>query len=167
MVAALIAIGLVAAVVLPRHSFVSASPRTSPSPDLHSEAAVIAAVKHYYEVEAAARKSGDESLIDTVTDGQGSFASQNFRTFIAEQAARGKRSVVLHTYFSDWRVTLDVNTATAVYTSWIRGHDIDARSGAALESDVQTSKGVYRMTLHLSRGAWRVVERDLLKDNVA
>jgi hypothetical protein len=163
-VAMLIVAGLTAAVVLPRHpAIASASP--TPSPDLHSKAAVIAAVKNYYQVETAGRRAGDASLIDTVSTGPGSLVSQNFRTFIAEQGARGKRSVILQTYFADWKVTVAGDTAVALYTSWLRGHDVSASTGQPLEADTETSKGAYKMTLRLEGGRWRAVERDLLRDN--
>jgi hypothetical protein len=165
-VAALLAVALGAAAYF---SFVRGSggfgPSPSPSADIHSKEAVIAAVKHYYDVEAQARKTGNADLIDPVTIGHASLASQNFRAYVAEQAAQGKRSVVVHNYFADWHVAIDRDKATATYSFWLAGHDTDL-SGKAIEPDNTTSRGLYRMRLQLTRGIWLVAERDLLQDNV-
>ena len=53
----------------------------------------MAAVRHYYQVEAEARKTGNADLIDPVTTGHSSLASQNFHVFIAEQAANATAGI--------------------------------------------------------------------------
>jgi hypothetical protein len=165
-VAAVLAVGLGAAAyfTLARGS---AGPAPAPSPivDIHSKEAVMAAVRHYYDVEAEARKTGNADLIDPVTIGHESLASQNFHAYIAEQAAQGKRSVVVRNYFRDWQVAINKDQSTATYTFWLAGHDTDL-SGKAIEPDNTTTRGSYRMRLQLSGRLWLAVERDLLKDNV-
>jgi hypothetical protein len=141
----------------------SASP--TPTVDLHSKEAVIAAIKHYYEVEAESRKTGNADLIDAVTIGHNSIASQNFHAFIAEQTAKGRRGVVLENYYADWATQALSDTATAQYKFWLRGYDTDL-AGKRVEPDNTTTKGSYRMQLQLLGGHWLVAERDLLADNV-
>jgi hypothetical protein len=141
------------------------SPSPTPSVDLHSKEAVIAAIKHYYAVEAEARRTGNADLIDAVTIGHNSIASQNFHTFIAEQTASGRRGVVLQNYYADWATKVDRETATAEYKFWLTGYDTDL-AGRRVEPDNTTSKGSYRMRLQLTGGYWLVAERDLLQDNV-
>ena len=142
-----------------------ASPSPTPSVEIHSKEAVIAAVKHYYDVEAEARKTGNADLIDALTVGHTSLASQNFHAFIAEQTALGRRGVVLHNYYRDWQVSVAPEQATVTYTFWLTGHDTDL-SGKPVESDNTTSKGSYRMRMRLVRAHWLAVERDLVADNV-
>jgi hypothetical protein len=145
---------------------VGASPSPIPSVEIHSKEAVIAAVKHYYDVEAEARKTGNADLIDPVTIDHASIASQNFHAFIAEQTAKGKRSVTANNYYQDWAVSVRGDTAEANFTFWAKGHDVDLKTGQPLEADVTTSKGRYLMKLQLRTGAWLAVERQLLRDNV-
>ena len=146
--------------------YVGATSSPTPSPDIHSKEGVIAAVKHYYNIEAEARKTGNADLIDPVTIGPASLASQNFHAFIAEQTAKGKRSVTARNYYNDWAVSFGGDRTEARYTFWATGHDIDLATGGALEADVTTSKGKYLMTMQLKRGVWLAVERQLLQDNV-
>jgi len=95
-VAILMAAGLgLAAYLGLRYSTTATTPSPALSFDLHSKEAVVAAIRHYYEVEAKARETGNGSLIDAVTTGAGSLASQNFKAFIAAQAAANRRSVVV------------------------------------------------------------------------
>ena len=149
-----------------RHPNSASAPAMRPSPDLHSPEAVMAAVRHYYEVEAKARKTGDGSLIDSVTTGPDSLASQNFKAFIAEQTAANRRSVILENHFDGWTISTTGDGATAIYSFWLRGHDLDAGSGQAVEVDSLTSKGRYRMHMQFARGRWLSSERQLLQDNV-
>ena len=149
-----------------RQTKTATTPSPTPSLDIHSEMAVTAAVHHYYDVEAEARRSGNSDLVDGATIGHDSVASYNFRLFMQEQAKKGRRSVVLESHFDNWSVTLDGDRATANYVIWLRGHDTDATSGNPVEPDQDTSKGSYRMDLLLQAGVWRVVQRQLLQDNV-
>jgi hypothetical protein len=165
-VAVLLAIGVGTAAYFTLGRSTSGSASPTPTVDLHSAAAVMAAIRHYYEVEDRARESGNPSLIDSVTIGHDSLASQNFQAFISDQTAKGKRSVTVANYYSDWSVSLSGDQATAGYIFWARGHDVDISSGRPLEADVTTTKGSYRMTLQLHGGAWLAVERQLLQDNV-
>jgi hypothetical protein len=144
---------------------IGSSPSPTPSIDLHSKEAVIAAIKHYYEVEAEARKTGNADLIDVVTIGHNSIASQNFHAFIAEQTDKGRRGVVIQNYYADWATQIASDTATAEYKFWLRGYDTDL-SGTRVEADNTTTKGAYRTQLQLMGGHWLVAERDLLQDNV-
>lgn len=165
LVALVLAIGIGAAAYFTIGRSTAGSPSPTPSVDLHSDAAVIAAIRHYYDVEAEARKTGNADLIDAVTLGHASIASQNFHEYVREQAALGKRSVVIANHFRGWQITVSANQATANYVFWLTGHDTSA-TGAPLEANMDTSKGSYRMTLELLAGAWLVNERDLLQDNV-
>jgi hypothetical protein len=147
----------------------SAGPSPSPTPslDIHSKEAVMAAIKHYYDVEALARKTGNADLIDSVTIGHASLASQNFHAYVADQAAKGHRSVILESYFADTAIQVSSETATASFTFWLKGHDTDATTGRAVELDNLSRKSHYRMTLQLVQGHWLVVERDLLFQDAA
>lgn len=166
-VAAFLAVGLGAAAYF---SFVRGSagsgPAPSPSTDIHSKEAVMAAVRHYYEVEAEARKTGNADLIDPVTIGHASLASQNFHVFINQQSAKNRRAAIDHNYLSDWAIALSGDHATASYDWWLHGHDTDASSGTAVEPDMTSTKGMYRATLELRAGRWLVAEVQLLQDNV-
>jgi hypothetical protein len=165
-VAAVLALGLGAAAYFTfARGSAGSGPVPSPSVDIHSKEAVMAAVRHYYQVEADARKTGNADLIDPVTTGHASLASQNFHAFVAEQAAQGKRSAVVRNYFRDWQVGISSDKATVTYTFWLTGHDTDL-SGNSIEPDNTTTKGSYRMLLRLTGAHWLAVERDLLKDSV-
>ncbi len=166
LVAIVLAVGIGAAAYVSLGRGTSGSTFPSPTLDLHSDAAVIAAIKHYYDVESEARKTGNADLIDPVTLGHASIASQNFHTYVAEQAALGRRSVTVAAYYSNWKVRVSGQSATVFYLFWARGHDINSTTGAAIEADMTTTKGSYRMTLQLTSGTWLVAERDLLQDNV-
>ena len=122
----------------------------------------MAAIRHYYDVEAEARKTGNGSPIDSVTTGPNSLASQNFKAFIAQQTGINRRSVILENHFSDWSIKESGDEATASYTFWLQGHDTDAASGEPVEPDNITSKRDYRILLALSEGRWLVQERQLL-----
>ncbi|MEA2647506.1 MAG: hypothetical protein QOE92_2589 [Chloroflexota bacterium] len=123
-------------------------------------------MRHYYELEASGRESGNGDIVDASTTGHDSLASVNFRAFIASQTAKGRRSVTTQNFFSDWDIKVSGTEAAAVYLFWATGHDIDAGSGAALEPDMTTSKGRYRMTLVRRDERWLVSDRQLLEDNV-
>ena len=166
-VAVLLAVGIGTAAyfTLGRGTGGSASP--TPSVDLHSKEAVMAAVRNYYDVEAEARKTGNADLIDPVTLGHTSLASQNFHVFIAQQAAANRRSIIDHNYFSDWSVTLTAAGATASYRWWLHGHDSDATTGQRVEADMTSTKGAYRATLVLQNVHWLLSEVQLLQDNVS
>ena len=122
-VAVVLAVGLgVAAYFSLVRGSAGSTPAPNPSVDIHSKEAVMAAVRRYYQVEAEARKTGNADLIDPVTTGHASLASQNFHAYVAEQAAQSKRSVVVRNYFRDWQVAVDSEQATATYTFWLTGH---------------------------------------------
>ena len=166
-VAILMAAGLgLAAYLGLRYSTTATTPSPALSFDLHSKEAVVAAIRHYYEVEAKARETGNGSLIDAVTTGAGSLASQNFKAFIAAQAAANRRSVVVENHVELEAVSIGPDTAIAGYLFWLNGHDTDAASGRALEADSVTARGRYRATLALGNGRWLVRERRLVQDNV-
>jgi len=135
--------------------------------DPHSREAVIAAVKHYYEVEAEARRTGNADLIDPVTIGHNSIASQNFHAYVAELATQGKRSIILQNYYSDWATSIIGDKATVTFTFWLKGHDIAASTGEPDETDMLTRKSHYRMILELLQSRWLVSERDLLSQDAA
>jgi hypothetical protein len=164
-VAVLLAVGIGTAAYFTLGRGTGGSVSPTPSVDLHSKEAVMAAVRNYYDVEAEARKTGNADLIDAVTIGHNSIASQNFHVFIAELTAKGKRSVVVQNYYAGWTVEIAGATATVNYKFWLRGHDTDL-SGKPVEPDNNTSKGSYRMRLQVVGGQWLAVERNLLQDNV-
>jgi hypothetical protein len=134
----------------------------SPSPDIHSKAAVMAAIEHYYDVEAEARKTGNGDLIDSVTTGPNSLASQNFKTFIAQESATNRRSVITENHFEAWNVDMTATTAIVSYSYWLRGHDIDPKTATPLEADTTLPKRTYHMTVVLKDGRWLVQERQLV-----
>jgi hypothetical protein len=136
--------------------------RMSPSPPIGTREAVMAAISHYYDVEARARQSGDAGLIDAVTTGPASLASQNFKAFVAEEAAMNRRTVILENRFDKWAVTLSGTTAEANFSFWLVGHDIAADSSRPVEADGPSQKRRYRMSLELSGSSWLVRQRDLL-----
>lgn len=127
---------------------------------------MIAAVKHYYDVEAQARRTGNADLIDPVTLDHTSIASQNFHVFVAQQEAKNRRAAIDRNYFSDWSVALSDTGATARYLWWVHGHDTDAHSGAAVEADGFSTKGRYSAGLGFHHGRWLIAEVQLLQDNV-
>ncbi len=166
LVALLLATGIGAAAYFALSRGTSGSASATPSVDLHSTAAVIATIRHYYDVEAEARKTGDADLIDPLTLGHTSLASQNFHVFVSQQAAANRRSVIDHNYFSGWSVTFAAAGATASYKWWLHGHDSDATTGRPVEADVTTTKGSYRAKLVLQSARWLISEVQLLQDNV-
>jgi hypothetical protein len=166
-VAAVLAVGLGAAAYFTfARGSAGSGPVPSPSVDIHSKEAVMAAVRHYYQVEADARKTGNADLIDPVTIGQGSVASENFHVFIGQQNAKNRRASIDHNYFSDWEIQLGRDRTSARYKWWLHGHDTDASSGNPVEPDMTSTKGIYRATLELRGSQWLVAEVQLLQDNV-
>jgi hypothetical protein len=166
-VAAVLVVGLGGAAYFTLgRGLVGASPSPTPSPDIRSKEAVIAAVKNYYDIEAEARKTGNADLIDPITLGHASIASQNFHVFIAQQEAKNRRAVIDRDYFSGWSVTLNNANATAGYVWWVHGHDTEASTGSAVEADGFSTKGQYSARLALLNGRWLVAEVQLLQDNV-
>ena len=163
LVALLLAIGIGAAayVTLGRGGS-PGSPSPTPSVDLHSDAAVIAAIKHYYVLEDQSRKTGDIQPIASITSGPGTPAYENFKAFLQEQSSQGRHSVSISDQFSNWSITLTGSQATALYTLVQRGHDTDATTGAAVEPDMSTPPSHYRATLHLDSVGWRIYQRDFL-----
>jgi hypothetical protein len=166
-VAVLLAVGIGTAAyfTLGRGTGRSISP--TPSVALHSKEAVVAAIRHYYDVEAEARKTGNADLIDAVTIGHNSIASQNFHAYVSEQAARGKRSIILQNYYADWVTSISGDKANVNFTFWLKGHAINASTGQAVEADMLTRKSHYQMLLQLVQGRWLVSERDLLSQDAA
>ncbi|HXA43414.1 MAG TPA: hypothetical protein VNV65_10965 [Candidatus Solibacter sp.] len=162
LVAVVLAIGIGAAAYITVGHGASGSPSPSPTLDLHSDAAVIAAIKHYYDVENQSRRTGDIGPMAGVTAGPGTPAYENFKAFLQEQASEGRHSVSLSDQFSHWSVTRATSQATVLYTLIQRGHDTDATTGAAVESDMSTPPTHYRATLHLDSAGWRIYQRDLL-----
>jgi hypothetical protein len=165
-VAVLLAAGIGTAAYFTLGRGTDGSPSPTPTSDLHSKEAVIAAIKHYYEVEAEARKTGNADLIDPLTLGHTSLASQNFHAFMTEQASANRRSVIDRNYFSDWSVTLARSGAIASYKWWLHGHDTDAKTGLRIEADMTSTKGSYEAKLVLSGVQWLISEVQLLLDNV-
>jgi hypothetical protein len=164
-VAAVLVVGLgAAAYVTLGRGYVGASSSPTPSPDIHSKEAVIAAVKHYYTVLDQARGTGNEALIDTVAQ-EGSTANNNLKSFLREQAARNRRGVAKAEYFENWAIEVQGERAQVKYTNWSTGHDIDATSSAPLEPDTTTTKGRYSGSFLLGGGRWLATEVTLTQDN--
>jgi hypothetical protein len=140
-------------------------PSTTPSPSqqLHSKEAVIAAIAQYYNAEFQARRAGDVTLARAVTVDEGSPAYLNLKEYISEQQQIGKRSVTVEDHFGDWDISLNRDHATALFTFWARGHDISADTGQPLEPDMTTPKGHYKAILQLVNSNWLLFERDLLQ----
>jgi hypothetical protein len=155
-----VVIGTAAYFTLGRGTGGSVSP--TPSVDLHSKEAVMAAVQNYYAVEDKARQTGDLTLMLAVTEGPGTPAYENFKAFVQEQAGKGHRSVTISDRLSTWAITLNGQTATALYTLVQRGHDTDATTGQAIEPDVSTPASHYKATVRLHGQKWLIYERDLL-----
>jgi len=92
-VAVLLAVGIGTAAYFTLGRGTGGSVSPTPSVDLHSKEAVMAAVRNYYDVEAEARKTGNADLIDPVTLGHTSLASQNFHVL---HCSAGSRQSPLH-----------------------------------------------------------------------
>jgi hypothetical protein len=165
-VATVLAVGLGAVAYF---SFVRGSAGSGPSPsptvDIHSKEAVMAAVRHYYRVIDEARATGRAELLDSVAQ-KGSTANNNLRQFLREQAARNRKGLAKAEYFDGWAVQVTGDHATAQYTNWSTGHDIDATTSAPLEADLTTAKGRYSASLTLSLGRWLITDATLVQDNV-
>ena len=116
-VAVALAVGLGAAAYfsLVRGSAGSA-PAPSPSVDIHSKEAVMAAVRHYYQVEDKAGETGDMHLIVAVTTGPGTPAYENLKEYFREQAAKNRNSIITKDDFRDWQVAIDTDRAAATRT---------------------------------------------------
>jgi hypothetical protein len=141
------------------------SPSPTPTVDLHSTAAVIAAIKHYYEVIDQARASGDPNLIDAVAQ-VGTTANNNLKQFLREQAATNRRSIAKAEYFDAWSVRVLGDSADVEYTNWSTGHDVDATTSKPVEANTTTSKGRYSARLIVVAGRWLVADATLIRDNV-
>jgi hypothetical protein len=141
---------------------IGSSPSPTPTVDPHSKEAVIAAIKHYYEVEDTARQTGDLRLMLAVTAGAGTPAYENFKAYLLEQSQLGHRAFTLSDQLTAWAITMSGETAIARYTLVQRGHDTSAITGQAIEPDMSTPASHYKATLHLYRRTWLVYERDLL-----
>src|SRR5258708_4408786 len=138
-----------------------------PGPTLSAaQTAVIQAVKDYYKVTDEVRRTGDVGLVDSVTFSEGSPANVNFREFMREQEAKSHHSVVVAEYFKDWTVVVNGDDAIAQYTNWSIGHDTDARTGAAIETDQALSKSRYRAALRASQARWLLVTKERTAANV-
>jgi hypothetical protein len=135
-----------------------AAPSPGAGADIHSAEAVMAAVRHYYDVEAEARRTGNADLIDGVTTGPDSLASQNFKRFVAQEQSKNRRSVIVENEFSGWSVTVQLASATVEYVLALRGHDTDL-AGLAIESEMTIPKEDYRIFLDLRDARWLVRER--------
>lgn len=154
---------LLIAMALNSHSSTQGLPPgadTSPTPE--ASQAVEAAVMRYYQVAADARRSGRADLIDGATTGPASLASVNFKNFVAEQAAKGRRSMVLQNHFADWQILIDRDIATAHFNFWLTGHDIDLQSGRSLEGDMDTPTTSKVVQLALVGGSWLVATENLI-----
>ena len=164
-VAALLAVALGAAAYF---SFVRGSggsgPSPSPSADIHSKEAVIAAVKHYYQVEDKAGETGDMQLLLAVTTGPGTPAYENLKEYFREQAAKNRHSIITKDDFSEWKVAVTESMAVVQYGVVQHGYDIDATTRQAVEADTKTTKGIYEATMRLKGYAWLMQERRLLRD---
>jgi lipoprotein-anchoring transpeptidase ErfK/SrfK len=164
-VAVALAVGLGAAAYfsLVRGSAGSA-PAPSPSVDIHSKEAVMAAVRHYYQVEDKAGETGDMHLIVAVTTGPGTPAYENLKEYFREQAAKNRNSIITKDDISDWSVVITDSTAVIRYGIVQHGHDIDATTRQAVEADTKTTKGIYKATMKLKGQVWLMHERQLIND---
>lgn len=135
---------------------------TSPSADIHSKEAVMAAVQHYYDVENTARRTGAIDPMSSVTGGPGTPAFENLRTFLADQAKKGHRSTSVSDRITDWAITLDGDSADASYVLVQVGHDIDASSGQPVEADMTTPRTHYRAAMRLRDRVWIMFDRQLI-----
>jgi hypothetical protein len=141
---------------------IGSSPSPTPTVDLHSKQAVIAAIKHYYAVEDRARQTGDLRLMLAVTAGPGTPAYENFKAYLLEQSQLGRRAVTVSDQLTAWAITTSGETAIAWYTLVQRGHDTSAMNGQAIEPDMSTPASHYKATMHLYGRTWLVYQRDLL-----
>jgi hypothetical protein len=161
-VALLLAGGIGAAAYYTLGRGTGGSPSPTPSVDLHSNEAVMAAVRHYYDVEDKARETGDLTLIVGVTEGPGTPAYENFKAYLKEQSGIGHHAVTVSDRLSAWAITLDEQSATASYTLVQRGHDTNATTGKPIEPDMSTPPSHYKAVLHLHGQTWLIYERELL-----
>jgi hypothetical protein len=143
---------------------IGSSPSPTPTVDLHSTAAVIAAIKHYYEVEDKAGETGSIELMRSVTTGQGTPAYENLKQYFIEQAAKNRGSVITTDDFTQWDIALSPDRATVQYAIVQHGHDIDLASKRPVEAATRTPKGIYRAILILRFSTWLLYERDLIRD---
>ena len=164
-VAAVLTVGLAAAAYfsLVRGS-AGSGPAPSPSTDIHSKEAVMAAVRHYYEIEDKAGETGNIRLILAVTTGPGTPAYENLKQFFREQGVKNRNSIITRDDFSDWSVAITDTTAVVQYGIVQHGHDIDATTRQPVEADTKTTKGIYKATMKLTRQAWLMHERKLISD---
>jgi len=157
-----VGIGTAAYFTLSRGTGGSASP--TPSVDLHSKEAVMAAVRAYYKAEDKAGETGTVELVKPVTTGPGTPAYENLKQYFVEQATRNRGSVITADDFTEWDVTLSGDRATVQYAVVQHGHDIDLTTRQPVEAETKTPKGIYKAILMLRSGVWLVYQRDLIRD---
>jgi hypothetical protein len=139
------------------------SPSPTPSIDLHSKEAVIAAVRVYYKAEDKAGETGTVDLVRPVTTGPGTPAYENLKLYFLEQAAKNRGSVITADDFSQWDVSLSAARATVQYAIVQHGHDIDLATRLPVETETRTPKGIYKAILELRSSSWLLYQRDLLR----
>jgi hypothetical protein len=164
LIALVLAIGIGAAAYVTLGRGTAGSASLSPTLDLHSDAAVIAAVRAYYGAEDKAGETGSVELVRSLTTGPGTPAYENLKQYFIQQAAKNRHSVTVSDRFGDWRVAISGSRATANYSLVQVGHDTDASSGMPVEADVTTPKAAYRATLQLIGNRWLLYERDYLNE---
>jgi hypothetical protein len=164
-VAVLLAVGIGTATYFTLGRGTGGSVSPTPTVDLHSKAAVMAAVRNYYAVIDQARATGNAALIDGVAQ-KGSTANNNLREFLVEQAARNRKGIATAEYFDSWSVDVSGDRAQVQYTNWSTGHDIEATTSKPVEADTTTTKGRYSAVLIVSGGRWLITDAMLIRDNV-
>jgi hypothetical protein len=132
----------------------------TPTPN-DQEAALMQAVRHYYQVLNQVRATGDISLIDSVTDPDGVDRS-NVQAFMADQRAKGRLSIVTADVFSKWRFNVDARGATVSFDHQISGYDIDAATRQPVESPTTVTPTHMVMELRHHDSGWLVFNRQTI-----
>lgn len=135
--------------------FVAAAPTPTPN---QQEAALIQAIRHYYDVFNQVRSTGDASLIDSVTDPEGVDRS-NVQAFVAQQRANHRLSVITADDFSKWKIKLTATVAIATFDLTISGYDIDASTRQPIESPTTLPPSHITMELRSHDSRWLVFNR--------
>ncbi len=134
-----------------------AAPQPTPAAD-SVEAVLEKTVQHYFEVLNQVRATGDDSLIEAVSEPDGIDRS-NVRAFVLEQQGKHKRSITTRDVYSNWKFVVEANTARVFVDHQASGYDIDFVTGQPLESEVTlpTAHVVFELRKH--GAAWLVFNR--------
>jgi hypothetical protein len=92
------------------------------------------AVRAFFEAFAEARETDDPALIEPYVNGTDSSAYQTAAAFLEGQEAVGKASITTVQELTDFRVTVNGDSAVVEFTYLAGGYDIDLDTGEPLES---------------------------------